>query len=64
MDILEINVAVNGSTKIVISAKNDLGREVLKSIKPGNSVVEITSDVTQIMGKPIPEGSIIITTTE
>lgn len=63
-DLLNVNIAINGKTQIVITADSDLGREVLKTIKPGSCKVEVTSDITQIMGKPVPTGSIIITNEE
>lgn len=61
MDLLDVNVAINGKTQIVISATADLGREILKSLNPGKCKIEVTADVTQIMGRPVPAGSIIIT---
>ena len=45
-DLLNVNIAINGKTQIVITADSDLGREVLKTIKPGSCKVEVTSDVT------------------
>lgn len=56
-EILQADIAINGSPKIIISTDSDLGREILKS---KFNKIEITTEVTKILGKVIPEGSIVI----
>ena len=62
-NILEANFAtVGGKIKIFLTAKNNnaLGIEVLKTVRTG-ATIETVADITQVVGVPIPEGSIIIT---
>lgn len=56
-EILKADIAINGSPKIIISTDTDLGREILKS---KFNKIEVTIEVTKVLDKVIPEGSIVI----
>jgi hypothetical protein len=58
-DLINVDISINGKVKIILSSNNDLGKEILKQLGAGTKV-EITSEPGQLMGKPIPQGSIII----
>lgn len=55
--ILNVEIAMNGKIKLIITTDNDLGREILKR---KFSKVEVTTKVESLVGKIIPEGSIVI----
>lgn len=56
--ILNVEIAMNGKIKLIINTDNDLGREILKR---KFSTIEVTTKVESLVGKVIPEGSLVIT---
>lgn len=55
--ILDTNVTMNGSVKIIISTDSPLGKEILKR---KFSKIEVTSSPLNLGDKTIPIGSIVI----
>lgn len=56
-NLLETEITINGSPKLVITAKSELGKSILDA---GFNKIEVTKEVTTILGKVVPAGSLIL----